>query len=366
MRKTTDPAEIFSRPEMESRPEDRRYALTRSIRLVSEGSMDFVLNGDHAVMMRYSGREAHVTVPEHIRDLPVTQVAAGAFEGNEDLVSVVLPAGIRVLGDAAFRGCRNLKSLSTFPMEEPTTPEGRWLLAQGGHVSRLPRLAYIGEEACRYTALENLEFFRAPDRILIGASAFQNCACLRQVNVPGCEYLEVGHHAFGACRELELLSAPRARVRLGQYAFGHCENLTFCFFSGMPEADGTVFYCCPKLRRTGKAEDGRFWIDPAGQYRMCRTVKVRVSEAHKNRVAEELASLLQQEDPLGMEDALRLQILRKKVAAIVKVEKSDRFRTLGEHLEEKLRQPQDRYYRDTDHEELEAIFRAVKGENADV
>ena len=181
---------------------------------------------------------------------------------------VQIPVTVKAIGDAAFKGCEDLRCVSIFPISEPETDAARWMEAEGGKVSRLPRLEYTGAEAFRYTALENLGFFRSTPSLTVGVSAFQNCLKLREVRIPDCPHLEIRDHAFAVCRELELFSAPRSRTKIGQYAFGSCKNLTFLFFSGEPETmDGTAFYDCPGIQLMSPPDDDRFYIDVNSLYR---------------------------------------------------------------------------------------------------
>ncbi len=70
---------------------------------------DFVI--ENSVLTKYQGLGGDVTIPEG-----VTEIACNAFEGCDNVTSVVIPEGVISIGDAAFYGCSGLT--------EMTLPEG--------------------------------------------------------------------------------------------------------------------------------------------------------------------------------------------------------------------------------------------------
>ena len=55
---------------------------------------------------RYSAGLSHMTIPDGIE-----VIEESAFEGFDDLRSVVIPESVKRIGDRAFKGCRNLESV---------------------------------------------------------------------------------------------------------------------------------------------------------------------------------------------------------------------------------------------------------------
>ena len=50
-----------------------------------------------------------IVIPSNYNDLPVTQISAHAFENLTNIESLVIPNGVKVIGESAFSGCTNLK-----------------------------------------------------------------------------------------------------------------------------------------------------------------------------------------------------------------------------------------------------------------
>ena len=105
-------------------------------------------------LIRYNGTD------EVLKDIPENTVwiAPNAFFHNDDVREVILPEKVRVIGDAAFRGCRQL---------------------------------------------ENIQF---PDSITqIGYQAFADCPALTDIQIPGSVSL-IGDNAFNGCKSLDHLT----------------------------------------------------------------------------------------------------------------------------------------------------------------
>ena len=66
---------------------------------------------DSAVLTGYRGHEKAIRVPGIIEGHVVTTIGIGAFQGNQELRSVVLPETVTVLQKDVFRDCANLETV---------------------------------------------------------------------------------------------------------------------------------------------------------------------------------------------------------------------------------------------------------------
>ena len=58
------------------------------------------------------GRDSgSVTVSDKYEDLPVVEIADGAFEGDTVLQEITLPATVTRIGKRAFKNCTSLKNM---------------------------------------------------------------------------------------------------------------------------------------------------------------------------------------------------------------------------------------------------------------
>lgn len=225
--------------------------------------MKFKIRENHAVLLKYEGNEKFVKVPASYEGFPLTEIASRAFENNLSINCVDVPETLRVIGDAAFKGCSNLYCIN---YSLPDTPVEQRMFTENFYYFRLPSsLEKIGSEAFRYTNLNDLSCYSY--RLTIGPSAFQNSSCLRQVTLDVCQELHLMPHAFAACKVLTTFLAPKAKSRLDQFAFGQCTNLTTLVLNGEPAYYGNTFHGCAKLQ-SFRTYDDRFTIDPRTLYQL--------------------------------------------------------------------------------------------------
>lgn len=76
-----------------------------------QGSLDYEITLDTAVITGYSGRDAIIQIPEEIGGNPVVGVGKKAFLSNKALRKITLPNNIAGIGDWAFAYCGNLEQV---------------------------------------------------------------------------------------------------------------------------------------------------------------------------------------------------------------------------------------------------------------
>lgn len=127
-----------------------------------------------------------VYIPTEYQNLPVIGIAAGAFNGSSDITEIIIPAGIKIIGQAAFQNCINLEKV----------------LFEGGSILEI-----------------------------IGADAFYGCEKLEQIFIAK-TVREIGDYAFAGTRTLAggeyVYSSSLSKVEfekdsilqsIGKYAF---------------------------------------------------------------------------------------------------------------------------------------------------
>ena len=103
--------------------------------------------------------KTHILIPDSILvdgvKNKVYSVSASAFEGNTDILTVILPDSLRLLGSMAFRNCTNLRQIN------------------------IPRRCFL------------------TDRV------FENCTSLEEIEIPTGFNLENGSRIFTGCTSLK-------------------------------------------------------------------------------------------------------------------------------------------------------------------
>ena len=195
--------------------------------------MPFTIEGD--VLVAYLGSDEVVAVPAGVK-----AIGEGAFRGNDRVRSVQMGADVfwimqeafmdcaslefvtlhdtlDEIGDRAFKGCRMLKDVDR-------------TLADGGCCE----LKRIGDEAfAGCTSLKKLEYL-AGWWLTVGRRAFADCSALTHVVLPNA-LAELGRDAFEGCTSLRYVSIPAA--------FRGSESQHHIF----EEAARAIRGCCPHV-----------------------------------------------------------------------------------------------------------------------
>ena len=185
-------------------------------------------------LVRYSGTDAVVRIPEGVRKIGVR-----AFAECDSVRRIELPSTAELIGSKAFYSCGALEQISL--------PEG---------------LLSIGTSA--FFNCFSLRSITVPSTVLeLGSAAFVNCAALETIALPpglielremtfaGCKRLRsvtlpeglaaVGSAAFSGCVSLTELAFPRSTKRIAAGVFEHCVNLREITVSPTAEMDPNVF-----------------------------------------------------------------------------------------------------------------------------
>lgn len=181
---------------------------------------DFVIKD--GVLRKYTGQKSDVVVPEGIREIGEQ---AFAFTGRLVLTSILLPAGVRRIGDGAFSGCSALTEL--------TLPKG----------------------------LQS-----------IGAHAFYGCTRLTAVEIPA-GVQSIGPWAFCSCGRLEAIAVPEGVRSIGACTFWGCGSLTGADLpESVTEISRQAFCGCARLERVTML--GRLETVHQSAFEGCRPVLI--------------------------------------------------------------------------------------------
>lgn len=76
----------------------------------SAENYDYYTNDTGVVLTKYNGKDKKVVVPSEIDGKAVVKIKC-TFYNNQSIEEVILPEGITIIGEQAFCGCTNLKSV---------------------------------------------------------------------------------------------------------------------------------------------------------------------------------------------------------------------------------------------------------------
>ena len=159
-----------------------------------------------------SATDLDIVIPSLYEDLPVTEIGDNAFDSRENslcmyLTSVVIPYGVRSIGNASFYGCESLTRL--------IIPDS---------------VTAIGNSAITYCF--NLSSLIIPDSVThIGEYAFYDSTGLVSVTLSK-NITSINYYSFFGCSSLTSITIPSSVTTIEFYAFSGCNSLASVRFDG--------------------------------------------------------------------------------------------------------------------------------------
>ncbi len=185
-----------------------------------------VLADNTVEILKYSGAESNVTVPDKIDNKVVKSVGYGAFAENENVVGVTIPAQVTDLQYGVFASCANLETV-TF---------------KAG--SKLQKIA-----ARAFANCSKLQSISLPDSVqTIEENGFAYCNNLKAINF-GNGLKEIEKYAFYYSGVTQV-HIPDTTTAIGEAAFSGCRSLNdVTLGSGLKGIESGVFYFCSNLKQ---------------------------------------------------------------------------------------------------------------------
>ena len=170
----------------------------------------------------------------------VTTIGDNAFYGCTGLTCITIPKSVTSIGSSAFSGCTGLTSIvipdsvtrigeyafKDCPIEIASLPSGAISAIPKERLEKVTLTSgeSIGERAFSgYTGLTSIVI---PDSVTsIGEYAFLDCAGLTSIVIPK-SVTSITDYAFSGCTGLTSIAIPDSVTSIGEYAFLGCTGLT--------------------------------------------------------------------------------------------------------------------------------------------
>ncbi len=186
--------------------------------------------------------DTNIIIPSVYNELPVLEIGESAFEGYQNIVSVVLPHTIETIGYSAFWGC----GIKTINIPENVSYIDIYVFA---HCSNLTSIT-VDANNMYYTSIDGHLYTTSGTMISYAtgntATSFtipDGITCIRMAAFYGCDYLET-------------LSFGKDMEQIRTWAVVYCGNLKTIVISASVESIGDdLLYGCYKLSNI-TVEDG--------------------------------------------------------------------------------------------------------------
>lgn len=273
---------------------------------------DFEMDGTK--LLKYSGREQVVTIPEGVKT-----VGEEAFAGNDNLVKVTVSGEVESIGYRAFAGCDNLrtiyvgdgveeietaafsnnKELKNVTLGAGVKKLGTGVFAGSGQLEDLTiseenqylhfsnGILYDSEETKVYALMPAYEkgAYTLPSTVTeITGYAFWGNPYLEKISL-GSGLREVPAYAFSNCMNLKEVEIPLAVRGIGAKAFEDCVNLTKVSLpDSMAQISSSAFDGCPNVEFT--ATPGTYSGDFAQSFKKSEVEKVEYEDVKDGQVID--------------------------------------------------------------------------------
>ncbi len=153
----------------------------------------------------------------------VTNIGRSAFSGCVELTSIKLPDSVESIKDYAFSGCSKLEAVN---IPDETTSIGEGAFSGCSKLSEITIPDKVSKiEKGIFRECSNLATIKiSNEAISIGDEAFNGCSKLSEITIPD-KVSDIGDLAFGQCSGLVKITIPKSVVKIGSSAFSDCTSL---------------------------------------------------------------------------------------------------------------------------------------------
>lgn len=181
-----------------------------------------------------------ITIPASVKS-----IVTCAFYNCSSLTNITISEGVTSIGGNAFYSCSSLTSI-TIPASVTSIDTNVF-----HKCSNLTKVELLGEltaiKSCAFWECSSLKSITIPDSVKsIGNSAFDGCSSLTGITIPE-GVTSIGQSAFDSCSSLESITIPASVTSIGGSAFYGCSSLaTVTMESEVPPTldNSNVFYKC--------------------------------------------------------------------------------------------------------------------------
>ena len=150
------------------------------------GTLTFDVSSDHAELIKYSGGDKKIEIPEKVNGLEVTKIGSYVFGSsyfeNEACENVVLPETVKELSAGTFAYMNALKTVN-IPKNVESIPDACFMSSGIKKITIPKGIKRIGRYAFRSSEIESIDLSKTVNDI--GKGVFYSCVNLKKITING-------------------------------------------------------------------------------------------------------------------------------------------------------------------------------------
>lgn len=236
---------------------DWSEVLSLALVTAEDGTNSYTVNG----LMETYATISVLDLPAAVNEIPLTAIAANAFQNNSYLSSITIPENILSIGELALASCAllseinynatNCETIDVSPnsiIMSSGTSSGGIVLNIGANVKSIPdygfaykvyyafrkiniiEINFAADSVCETIGLRAFSASQITEIVLpntitsMGGSVFQGCQNLSSVNISK-NLTDISSNTFNSCSSLVSIDLPEGITGIGAFAFEGCVNL---------------------------------------------------------------------------------------------------------------------------------------------
>ena len=230
-------------------------------KMLGEADFSYEVKDGTATILKYSGSETAIAIPDTLDGAEVTAIGEGAFADLAELSVLYIPPTVQSLGKGILKGCDSLQALSTPQLGATRGGEGYLgylfgatsYMDNGRDVPATLTLVKLGGPGGG-DRVPNFAFFECNDLLAvrlsgaiktIGKYAFYQCIELKYLDFDMFHLLSIEEHALDSCVSLTDLNLGKGLKSIGLGALEGCSGLyrlTLPFVGGSEDENNYLAY----------------------------------------------------------------------------------------------------------------------------
>ncbi len=194
-----------------------------------DGDFKYELDGENAVLNKYTGSATTLEIPAQLGGHTVTKINDWAFFENDILTKITVPETVTTFGQFAFSNCKSLVEIN-FPENMTIIGKAAFNGCTSLKSAVIPKDVTTLSEWCfkGCTSLTGVTFKSDTALKVIQSGAFTGCTSITSLNIPDSVQV-IESYAFSGCDILKSVKLPANLTKIQEATFFYDSNLKKVF-----------------------------------------------------------------------------------------------------------------------------------------